>query len=177
MIAAFMDVVERIQPPARWIRWMMWLLYGMLAIALTAVLARPFFTIGINLDHSLPGHVFLIHKGEMPARGQIMAFRFQGYKPYFRAGTTFVKILAGIPGDVVRATDHGCIQYRVNHTVIGCARAFAHDGHPLNLGPVGEIPKGRYAVRGTSFDSFDSRYAGVGWIKRGQIIGRAYRLF
>ncbi len=177
MMAAAMEFMDSIHPPERVIRWLMRLLYAMAAIVITTVVARPFFTVGINLDHSLPGTVFLIHKGEMPKRGQVVAFRFQGYKPYFPAGAIFVKLLAGIPGDTVRATDHGCIQYSVNQTVIGCARAHARDGHSLNLGPVGMIPKGRYAVRGTSWDSFDSRYAGVGWIRKSQIIGRAYRLF
>ncbi len=166
----------RIRPPESVLRWMTRTLYAVAALIFVLLVAKPFFTIGINLDHSLPGYVFLIHKGEMPVKGQIVAFRFQGYKPYFSAGTIFVKLLAGVPGDVVSAVDHGCIEYRVNQMVIGCVRPKARDGHPLNLGPVGEIPPGRYAVRGTSIDSFDSRYAGVGWIKRSQIIGRAYRL-
>jgi len=176
-VIAVMDFMDRIHPSARAIRWMMRILYGMGILSLTMFAARPFFTVGINLDHSLPGHVFLIHKGEMPKRGQIVAFRFQGYKPYFPEGSTFVKILAGVPGDVVRAVDHGCIEYRVNRTVIGCAKGRTRDGKPLTLGPVGEIPRNHYAVRGTDIDSFDSRYAGVGWIKKTQVIGRAYRLF
>lgn len=181
MIASAMDFLDRIRPPDRVIRRMTWLLYGMAAMAATVVVAMPFFTIGINLDHSLPGHVFLIHKGEMPRRGQIVAFRFQGHPPYFPAGTTFVKILAGVPGDVVQAANNGCIEYRVHaptsSMVIGCAKANARDGLPLHPGPVGKIPQGRYAVAGTHPDSFDSRYAGVGWIRRDQIIGRARMIF
>jgi len=177
VIGIALDSMARIRPPDRAIRWMRRFLYGMGIIAFTAVVARPFFTLGINLDHSLPGHVFLIHKGEMPVKGQLVAFLFQGFPPYFPQGTTFVKILAGVPGDVVRAVDEGCIKYRVNRTIIGCAKPRTHDGKVLLLGPVGEIPRGRYAVRGTHPDSLDSRYAAVGWIRRGQIIGRAYRLF
>jgi len=113
----------------------------------------------------------------MPKKGQIIAFRFQGYKTYFPPDAIFVKMLAGVPGDVVRAVNHGCIAYQVNQTQVGCARATTRDGDPLTLGPVGEIPEHRYFVRGVSPDSFDSRYAGVGWIRKDQIIGRAYRLF
>ncbi|MDQ6959615.1 MAG: S26 family signal peptidase [Mariprofundaceae bacterium] len=181
MIGIAIDFMDRIRPSGRVIRWMTWLLYGMGMIALTAVVARPFFTVGINLDHSLPGHVFLIHRGEMPEKEQFVAFRFQGFEPYFPVGVTFVKILAGTPGDRVHAGNHGCIEYRVNSqstgTIIGCAKPEARDGRTLLLGPVGEIPRGRYAVRGTHPDSLDSRYAAVGWIRQGQIIGRAYRLF
>jgi conjugal transfer pilin signal peptidase TrbI len=181
VIAAMSSFMDRIRPSDRIIRWLLRMLYAMGVVALAVALCRPFFTIGINLDHSLPGHVFLIHKGEMPERGQLVAFRFQGFPPYFPAGATFVKILAGMPGDEVRAEDAGCIEYRA-HTrtfvmVIGCAKAKTRDGHPLNLGPVGEIPQGRYAVAGTHPDSLDSRYAAVGWIRRDQIIGRAYRIF
>jgi len=173
--------MDRIRPSDRAIRWMLRTLYALGVMALVIAICRPFFTIGINLDHSLPGRVFLIHKGEMPERGQLVAFRFQGYPPYFPAGATFVKILAGVPGDVIQAVDNGCIEYRV-HTrdfvmVIGCAKPDTRDGRPLNLGPVGEIPDGRYAVAGTHPDSLDSRYAAVGWIARDQIIGRAYRVF
>jgi len=175
---AFMD---RIRPSDRAIRWMLRTLYALGVMALVIAICRPFFTIGINLDHSLPGHVFLIHKGEMPARGQFVAFRFQGFEPYFPRGATFVKILAGMPGDEVRAVSDGCIEYRVfTHSfvsVIGCAKPDTRDGRPLNLGPVGEIPDGRYAVAGTHPDSLDSRYAAVGWIARDQIIGRAWMVF
>jgi len=177
VIGIALDFMDRIRPSVRVIRWMTWLLYGMGMIAFTAVVSRPFFTLGINLDHSLPGHVFLIHKGEMPVKGQLVAFRFQGFPPYFPQGTTFVKILAGVPGDVVRAVDEGCIKYRVNRMVIGCAKPRTRDGQMLLLGPVGEIPRERYAVRGTHPDSLDSRYAAVGWIRQSQIIGHAYRLF
>lgn len=181
MIADAIAFMDRIRPSDRAIRWLTRALYAMGVVALVMTACRPFFSLGINLDHSLPGHVFLIHKGEMPRRGQIVAFRFQGFAPYFPAGTTFVKILAGVPGDVVQAANNGCIEYRVHaptsSMVIGCAKANARDGLPLHPGPVGKIPQGRYAVAGTHPDSFDSRYAGVGWIRRDQIIGRAWRIF
>lgn len=181
MIGIALDFMDRIRPPDRAIRWMRRFLYGIGVVALIVVVARPFFTVGINLDHSLPGHVFLIHKGEMPERGQFVAFRFQGFEPYFPAGATFVKILVGMPGDVVSAVDEACIEYRVYSpsfgTVIGCAKPRTRDGKVLLLGPVGEIPGKMYAVRGTHPDSLDSRYAAVGWIRQGQIIGRAYSLF
>lgn len=184
-MTAILDTLYRHQPPAWVVRSLYRLLIGMVAIAALAVIAMPFFSIGINLDHSLPGHVFLIHKdGTPPGRGQIVAFRFQGYEPYFPEGTTFVKILAGVPGDTVSAMHNGCIEYRVNvtrtdpnGTLIGCAKPKARDGRELRPGPTGMIPDGEYAVRGTHADSMDSRYAAVGWVGRSQIIGRAWRIF
>lgn len=174
----FLEYLYRRRPPVWVVRGMYMALVGMASIAALAVIAMPFFSIGINLDHSLPGHVFLIKKdGVVPGRGEIVAFRFQGPEPYFPKGTTFVKILAGVPGDTVSVSHAGCMEYRVNGSPIGCAKPAARDGRPLRPGPTGPIPDGEYAVRGTHVDSLDSRYAAVGWISRAQIIGQAWRIF
>jgi conjugal transfer pilin signal peptidase TrbI len=50
-------------------------------------------------------------------------------------------------------------------------------GLPLELGPTGILPAGRYYVRAPHPDSLDSRYWLTGWISDAQIIGRAYALF
>jgi len=176
-----MNILQWIQakrPSNQVIKGMQYTLWGMALMAIIATCTAPFYSFAINMDHSLPGHLFFIHKGEYPKKGELVAFEFQGYEPWFPKGTIFVKKLSGTAGDVVTATNHqGCVSYQVNDTVIGCSRPKTHDGHILVPGPVGRVPEGRIVVRGTSYDSFDSRYAGVGWIRHEQVIGHAYRIF
>ena len=140
---------------------------------LAAFLFRIQFTLGINASPSLPCHLFLIHRGEMPARGDYVAFRWAGGGPH-RPGVTFVKILAGMPGDTVSAFDR---TYFVDDRSVGIAKRTSLTGAPLEAGPVGTLPEDRYYVRAPHPDSLDSRYAITGWIPRDRIIGRAYALF
>ena len=41
----------------------------------------------------------------------------------------------------------------------------------LAAGPTGVLPRGCYFVATPNKDSFDSRYAAIGWICRAQVIG------
>ena len=66
---------------------------------------------------------------------------------------------------------------RFNDIAVGTAKAVSRKGLPLDTGPVGVLPPGRYYVRAPHPDSLDSRYALTGWIAEDQIIGRAYALF
>lgn len=140
---------------------------------LAAFLFRIQFTFGINASPSLPCHLFLIHLGEMPARDDYVAFQWHGGGPY-RAGITFVKILAGLPGDTVTTSGR---TFFVNDSPVGVAKKSSRTGAPLEPGPVGTLPEGRYYVRAPHPDSLDSRYAITGWIARDRILGRAYALF
>ena len=109
----------------------------------------------------------------MPQRGEYIAFRWHGGGPY-PAGVTFVKIVAGMSGDTVTRADR---DYFVNGTHVGQAKAVSRQGVPLELGPTGILPAGRYYVRAPHPDSLDSRYQLTGWVSEDQIIGRAHALF
>ena len=74
-----------------------------LALVIAAAAFQTNFRFGLNASPSLPNRLFLIHKGELPQRGQYVAFRWPGGGPY-PAGVTFVKIVAGMTGDSVTAT-------------------------------------------------------------------------
>ena len=128
---------------------------------------------GLNVTESLPYRLFLIHKGELPARGQYMAFRWRGGGPY-PAGSTFVKVVAGMPGDVVSRVDR---DFFVNGQAVGRAKSISQQGIPLEPGPTGTLPVGAYYVRTPHPDSLDSRYALTGWVSQTQLIGRAYAIF
>ena len=143
------------------------------AIVTAALLFKSHFVFGINSSTSLPQHVFLIHKGKAPERGQYVAFRWQGGSLH-PAGITFVKILAGVPGDTVTRKER---DFFVNGEFVGTAKTRSRAGIVLEAAAAGVIPPGRYFVRAPHPDSLDSRYRLPGLIAQDQIIGRAYALF
>jgi len=89
-----------------------------LLAAVAAVLLQACFTVGINASPSLPHRIYLIHKGAMPLRGDLVAFRWAGGGPY-AAGVTFVKVLEGVPGDTVGRVDR---DFFVNGHAVGTAK-------------------------------------------------------
>ncbi len=144
-----------------------------LLLIVGAALFQAHFAVGLNASPSLPHRFFLIHKGELPQRGQYVAFRWHGGGPY-PAGVTFVKVIAGMAGDAVTRVDR---DFFVNGTHVGHAKTVSRQGMPLEIGPTGVLPAGRYYVRAPHPDSLDSRYRLTGWISESQIIGRAYAIF
>ena len=150
-------------------RWV--IVYLLLMVA--AVTFQAHFTLGLNASPSLPHRFFLIHKGESPQRGEYVAFRWHGGGPY-PAGVTFVKVIAGMAGDDVTRED---LDYYVNGSFVGKAKAVSRQGVALEPGPTGVVPAGRYYVQAAHPDSLDSRYRLTGWISETQIIGRAHALF
>ena len=131
------------------------------------------YALGLNATHSLPGTLYLIERGALPQRGEHVAFRWAGGGPY-PAGVTFIKVLAGQPGDTVTRED---ATFVVAGTALGQAKPTSRRGEPLEPGPTGTLPEGRYFVFAPHPDSLDSRYALTGWIAREQIIGRARAIF
>lgn len=146
---------------------------SLLVLILAALLFRTYFTFGLNASPSLPHTLYLIHKSATVERGQYVAFRWLGGGPY-PAGVTFVKIMAGMPGDTVTEIDR---QFFVNGIAVGTAKRLSRKNAPLEVGPTGVIPSAHYYVKATHPDSLDSRYRLTGWISQTQIIGRAYALF
>jgi conjugal transfer pilin signal peptidase TrbI len=150
-------------------RWTL-LYVGLTAIALWFHAHHGF---GLNTSPSLPHRLFLIRKGEMPSRGDFVAFRWGGGGPY-PAGVIFIKVLAGIPGDEVTRNAQG---FHVNSIPVGVPKPVSRRGQALEPGPTGRIPEGRYYVQAGHPDSLDSRYRLTGWIRASQIIGEARALF
>jgi len=137
-----------------------------------------YFTFAINVSVSLPGTLYLIHKGEKPQKGDFVAFNYTGDGLY-QKNSRFLKRLDGIPGDVISSNEPvvGYRDYFVNGNFVGRAQPKSTMGTPLQAGPTGTIPAGHYYVTGTHPNSLDSRYYLVGWISEQQIIGRAFLLF
>jgi conjugal transfer pilin signal peptidase TrbI len=142
-------------------------------LAALALWFHAHYAFGLNASPSLPHRLFLIHKGEVPGRGDFVAFRWAGGGPY-PAGVTFIKVLAGVPGDEVTRNGEG---FHVNGVAVGVPKPVSRQGQALEPGPTGRIPEGRYYVQAGHPDSLDSRYRLTGWIHASQIIGRARALF
>ena len=149
-----------------------WTLVYLLA-SLATLWFDSHYRVGINVTESLPARFFLIHRGEQAGRGDYVAFRWNGGGAY-PAGATFIKQIAGVPGDSVTRVD---LDYFVNCYPVGRAKPTSRQGQTLEPGPTGTLPRGAYYVRAPHPDSLDSRYGLTGWVTQAQIIGRAHVLF
>jgi conjugal transfer pilin signal peptidase TrbI len=150
-------------------------LYIWLLVAFVAF--NRYYMFSINVSDSLPGTIFLIEKGKLPEKGDLVAFSYYNDRIYNR-GTLFLKRVSGTPGSVVQAIDeNGYKIYYVDGQFVGRAKHFSRNGIFLKDGPTGIIPEGHYYVSAPHPDSFDSRYALIGWISKEQIVGRAFKLF
>jgi conjugal transfer pilin signal peptidase TrbI len=92
----------------------------------------------LNLTESLPGTLFLVEKNVMPARGELMAFRWEDNWPYPR-GSLFLKRLIGLPGSLVTATGRA---FFVDGEPVGRAKERARTGEPWTLARSGSFPTG-----------------------------------
>lgn len=157
-------------------RLMRWLTYSALAFFVfwsASLYIQPRYAIGINESSSLPGFLYLIIKNEAPARGEMIVFRAPDTVKYYPAGYLFTKIAAGVPGDLVEYRGRDVY---INGKFYGHAKTHSQMGHPLALGPSGTIPPGHYFAWTPSKDSYDSRYADIGWVSPDRLVGKAVRL-
>lgn len=147
-------------------------------VAVAVIAFSRFFILTINVSDSLPGTLFLVHKGTKPQKGDLAAFRYNGGGPYER-GVLFLKRTLGVPGSVVVARDSGdgFREYFVDGQPAGRAKPFSKAGMPLQAGPIGTIPPGHFYMMAPHPDSLDSRYSLVGWVSESQIVGRAIVIF
>jgi conjugal transfer pilin signal peptidase TrbI len=125
-----------------------------------------------NESESLAAHVFIARKGEMPYRGDYVAFRWRG--GFYPAGSTFLKIVGGIPGDTIERQGQ---DFYINAKYMGKAKSISKTGAPLVAADPGVLGPGEYYVMTPHPDSLDSRYKIVGAISQDEIIGKAYVLF
>ena len=149
----------------------LWLLVALVAFG-------RHFTLALNVSDSLPGTLFLVKKGHPAGQGELVAFRHGGGGPFTR-GALFLKRVAGMPHSIVnhRDTGNGSRDYFVDGKYVGRAKPKSKAGLPLEPGPTGTIPQGHYYLTAPHPDSFDSRYALIGWVADARIVGRAFRVF
>jgi conjugal transfer pilin signal peptidase TrbI len=107
-------------------------------------------------------------------RGDLIAFRAEHMKPYFKDGQVIVKIAAGVTGDHVQVDSR---QTRINGAVLieGLPLAEKLRKPPSAFKRDETIPMAAYWVTGKTPKSFDSRY--WGYVYDHQVMGRAYAIF
>jgi conjugal transfer pilin signal peptidase TrbI len=130
-----------------------------------------------NWTPSLPYRVALLLPFKAVQRGDYVVFAFDGdAKAQYPGllGQPFFKMIAGVPGDRITVVGRSV---SINGIPVGIAKTHAHDRQPLEPIAPTVIPPDRFYVRGTSPDSFDSRYAGAGLIRRAQVIGIVRPIF
>lgn len=165
--------------PQSWLPAWFWkalLIYLIVAYPLTQWV-KSYIEFDFNMTPSLPYHFLVVMKWLPPERDQLIAFYYKK-NPFYPVEQLVAKRLLGLAGDKIG--NHSGWFY-VNERAVGYAKFTVTPskklGRTLNPGPTGEIPVGQYYVSGDHPDSFDSRYADVGWIKSNQVVGRAYALF
>src|SRR3989338_6558751 len=77
--------------------------YILLLLAYLAFSLR--YEFAVNASVSLPGTLFLIEKGDLPKRGENVAFNYQSDFLYPQ-GTRFLKRVMCTAGDSVESSDH-----------------------------------------------------------------------
>ena len=83
----------------------------------------------------------------------------------------YLKTVRGVPGMRIEVGEDGTV--RIDGVPAGRAKPHALDGRPLAPIAPGMIPRGHFYVHADHADSHDSRYAEIGLVPRGRILGRA----
>jgi conjugal transfer pilin signal peptidase TrbI len=153
-----------------------WLVIGALAATLAASSSlaswRDQHALLINTTQSLPNWAFWIDKHRMPQRGDFVVFappQTALITAHFgKRSPPFAKRVYGMPGDVV--TRQGNV-VRINGAEVARLKPTSSRGEALEPGPTGRIPEHCYYLGTAHKDGFDSRYADVGFVCSGRIIG------
>ena len=179
-----------IQAACRITRWIdehprvFWGLVIVYAAIFTMAALSPWYQIHMRDQESWPFHtVFLIRKGMLPERGELVAFRLReeyvkrlephAPRTQIPVNTIWMKRVLGMPGDLV---DIVANQVVINGQPV--ASGFGRDRFnvPISLTRFrGEIPPHQYYVSLPHPRSFDSRYYGM--VNERDVIGLAVPLF
>lgn len=153
-----------------------WLAIGALAACLAAssLLAswRDEHAILINTTQSLPNWAFWIDKHRVPERGDFVVFKAPQTPlitaHFGKVAPPFAKRVYGMPGDVV--SREGAV-VRINGAEVARLKPASSRGEKLEPGPTGRIREHCYYLGTAHKDGLDSRYADIGFVCSGTIIG------
>ena len=126
----------------------------------------------INASPSLPNWAFWLDKAAPIERGSLIFFKPPASalvtKHFGEDPQMFGKKVIGLPGDVV---SHEGMQVFVNGKQAATRLARTRLGITLTRGPDGPVPENCFYVGTDHPRGFDSRYAEIGFVCRGQILG------
>lgn len=126
----------------------------------------------INASPSLPNWAFWIDKHAPIERGSLIFFeppQNELVEAHFGKGAQlFGKRVLGMPGDVV--SHHGQVVF-VNGKKVATRLEETSLGIGLHKGPEGPIPEDCFYTGTSHPRGLDSRYAEIGFVCRGQILG------
>ena len=125
-----------------------------------------------NASPSLPNGAFWLDKHASIERGSLIFFeppRSELVEKHFGEGPQmFGKRVLGMPGDVVR--HEGDVVF-INGRKVASLLKVTRLGVPLTRGPEGAIPNDCYYTGTDHPRGLDSRYAEIGFVCRGRILG------
>lgn len=151
-----------------------WVFYPLFSVMILYIAASNLFSVGINGTPSLPEKVFVFQKHfdkDSLSVGDVVRFEYR-YHEFFPFGSKFVKIIAGVEGDVVEHIGQDIV---INGKHIGAAKLFAgpnQEFDPLDISEPGVIPKDHFFLYTPYEHSFDSRYRYIGFAHKDRIIGK-----
>jgi conjugal transfer pilin signal peptidase TrbI len=159
---------------ARWTLYLPVLAIWGLAYTRVFIDPTPRIPFVVNWTPSLPYKIAWYSAGP-PAdlkRGEFVLFRFEGSAALDYPGLArqpFFKMVRGLPGDKITVENRRVF---INGELVGVAKPQTFDHRPLAPIAAGVIPPGHLFVQGSSPDSFDSRYAAIGLVRKEQLLGR-----
>ena len=109
--------------------------------------------------------------GEDPKVGDRVLF---DPPPATASGVPYLKTVRGVPGMRIAVGLDRTVY--LDGEPVGRAKVRALDGRPLAAIAPGTIPPGHFFLHADHPDSHDSRYAEIGLVPRGRILGRAVAL-
>lgn len=144
--------------------------------AIVAILFQAFFKVGINdSTNSMPHLFYLIKKDPIEVkRNDIIEFDYynkygNGERFYYENHSPFVKKVVGVPGDKIEFVGN---EFYINDFASGIVKKTSTQGDPLVPNKSKILGEDEYFVYTENKDSFDSRYAYVGYVSREQIKGK-----
>ena len=106
--------------------------------------------------------------GEAPEIGDRVLFE---PPEALKSPVPYIKTVRGVPGMAVAVGPDRTVF--LDGVAVGRAKTHALDGRSLEPIEPGVIPRGHYYLFADHADSHDSRYAEIGLVARGRILGRA----
>jgi conjugal transfer pilin signal peptidase TrbI len=126
----------------------------------------------INASPSLPNWAFWLDKHARIERGSLIFFEPPANRlvevHFGKGAQLFGKRVLGVPGDVVSHRGH---EVFINGRKIAARLDMTRLGIALHKGPEGPIPDGCFYTGTSHPRGLDSRYAEIGFVCRGQILG------